>query len=70
MRGRKDVGNVRSPILVRAILLLPGKKTGGRVNDEGRREVRYSLRYAELAAFVMAAQEQRLVSLEARLDEG
>jgi hypothetical protein len=35
------------------------------IDAEGNRSVRYSLRYAELATFVMAAQEQRLAALEA-----
>lgn len=35
------------------------------LDANGERTVRYSLRYAELATFVMAAQEQRLGALEA-----
>lgn len=35
------------------------------VDADGNRSVRYSLRYAELATFVMAGQEQRLAALEA-----
>lgn len=37
------------------------------VDAEGNRSTRYSLRYAELATFVMAAQEQRLAALEAAM---